>query len=281
MTRIERHRRGRLEFDVDDSGPEDGVPVVLLHGFPANRTGWRQVTPGLVAAGLRCLAPDQRGYSPGARPPGRRNYRRDWLVDDVLALIDLLDGPVHLVGHDWGGLVAWRLAQRAPERLASLTVLSTPHPSAFGDAFLQSDQAARSWYMAFFQIPWLPERMLAGRNLSTALEGMGLPGHVADQYAAHLREPAALRAALNWYRALPLPDPASVPQVDPMISVPTTFVWGSGDDALGRFGAERTERFVAAPYRFVEVAENHWLPETAPGLVTDTILDAVDRSRAV
>ncbi|MFZ7088345.1 alpha/beta fold hydrolase [Curtobacterium sp. RRHDQ10] len=279
MTRIEHLRRGRLVFDVDDVGPESGTPVVLLHGFPANRTGWRAVTPALTEAGLRCLAPDQRGYSVGARPPGRRNYRRDWLVDDVLALIDRLDGPVHLVGHDWGGLVAWRLAQRAPDALRSLTVLSTPHPAAFGDAFVRSDQLVRSWYMGLFQVPWIPERVLAGRNLATALVGMGLPTHIADQYAAHLRDPAALRAALDWYRALPLPDPSSVGDVPTAVTVPTTFVWGSGDEALGRSGAERTERYVAAPYRFVEVPENHWLPETAPALVADTILDAVERSR--
>ena len=279
MTRIEQYRRGRLVFDVDDAGPSDGEPVVLLHGFPANRTGWHPVAERLAAAGLRTLAPDQRGYSPGARPPGRRNYRRDWLVDDVLALVDAVGRPVHLVGHDWGGMIAWRLAQRAPERLRSLTVLSTPHPAAFGEAFRESDQLRRSWYMGTFQLPWLPERLLGGPRLAATLARMGLPGHLADQYAAHLRDPAALRAALDWYRALPLPVPANIPDVPAAITVPTTFVWGSRDEALGRFGAERTEAYVEAPYRFVEVPENHWLPETVPDVVADAVLDRVEHAR--
>jgi pimeloyl-ACP methyl ester carboxylesterase len=280
MTRIEQYRRGRLVFDVDDAGPVDGEAVVLLHGFPANRTGWRPVADRLGAAGYRTLAPDQRGYSPGARPPGRRNYRRDWLVDDVLALVDEIGAPVHLVGHDWGGLIAWRTAQRAPDRLRTLTVLSTPHPAVFSDAFRESDQLRRSWYMAMFQVPWLPERVLAGPRLAVVLERMGLPSHLADQYAAHLREPAALRAALDWYRALPLPDPADVPVVPTAVTVPTTFMWGSRDEALGRFGAERTEAYVAAPYRFIEVPENHWLPETVPDLVADAVLEGIDGARA-
>lgn len=275
VTRIEEYRRGRLVFDVTDAGPEDGEPVVLLHGFPANRSSWDAVVPQLTDVGLRCVVPDQRGYSPRARPTGRRAYRRDWLVDDVLALIDRIGGPVHLVGHDWGGLVAWRLAQREPDRLRSLTVLSTPHPSAFGAAFLRSDQALRSFYMGLFQVPWLPERVLAGERLDAALVGMGLPVPIARRYAAVLGTPAALRAALDWYRAVPLPDPDSVGAVDPVVHVPTTYVWGSGDEALGRWAAERTAAFVDGPYRFVEVAAEHWLPETEPGVVADAVVDRV------
>jgi pimeloyl-ACP methyl ester carboxylesterase len=275
MARIEQFRRGGLAFDVDDSGPEDGDVVVLLHGFPADRSSWHAVTPLLVAAGLRVLAPAQRGYAPGARPAGRRAYRRDWLVADVLALVDRLGRDrVHVVGHDWGGLVAWRLAQTAPERVASLTVLSTPHPGAMLRAALRSDQALRSWYIAVFQVPWLPERAVRAR-LAPVLERMGLPHDVAERYDDRMREPGALRAAIDWYRALALPDPAGTPRVDPVVRVPTTYVWGSRDQALGRTAATDTARFVAAPYRFVVLDEDHWLPETAATAVAAAVVERI------
>ncbi|PZE75388.1 alpha/beta fold hydrolase [Curtobacterium sp. MCBD17_019] len=275
MTRIDQLRRGGLVLDVDDSGPEDGPVAVLLHGFPADRSTWRAVTPLLTAEGLRVVAPDQRGYAVGARPEGRRAYRRDWLVDDVLALADRLGAErLHLVGHDWGGLVAWRLAQRAPDRLASLTVLATPHPRAMALAAVRSDQALRSWYIAAFQVPWLPERLLRGR-LVPVLESMGLARATAERYDRRMREPGALRAAIDWYRALALPTPAGTPRVDPLVRVPTSYLWGSRDAALGRVAAEATERYVAAPYRFVAVDEDHWLPENAAALVAEVVLDRV------
>ncbi|WP_255375535.1 alpha/beta fold hydrolase [Saccharomonospora sp. CUA-673] len=115
--RITRFARGDLTFDVVDSGPLDGDPVVLLHGFPERARSWDRVVPRLHEAGLRTFAPDQRGYSPGARPAGRARYRLSVLADDVAALADAIGGPVHLVGHDWGAAAAWTLAARRPERV--------------------------------------------------------------------------------------------------------------------------------------------------------------------
>ena len=128
---MESFRRGELVFDVRDCGPADGPVVVLLHGFPQLNTVWAAVVPRLTARGYRCLAPNQRGYSPGARPRRRRDYRMPELVDDVRALIEASGADrVHLVGHDWGGLVAWSFAARYPGRLTTLTSLSSPHPAA-------------------------------------------------------------------------------------------------------------------------------------------------------
>lgn len=261
-------RRHYLAFDVHDDGPSDGETVILLHGFPEDSSSWSRVTPLLHDAGLRTVALDQRGYSPDARPLARAAYRLDFLVDDVLALL-AGTGPAHVVGHDWGGNVAWALAAWAPERVRSLTVLSTPHPRALARALVRSDQALRSLYVGLFQLPALPEALLA-RSLPALLERSGLPPEDADRYATRMREPGALRAALNWYRALPIAR-RSVGAV----RVPTTYVWGSGDAALGRWAAEDTERQAEAPYRFVELDGGHWLPENAPDEVATAVTDRV------
>src|SRR5690349_17488584 len=148
-------RRGPLVFDVTDSGPPDGEVVVLLHGYPENRTSWSAMTPLLTAEGYRVLAPDQRGYSPTARPRRRRDYRASELVADTLALVDASGAErVHVVGHDWGGAVAWAFAAAHPERVQTVTSLTTPHPRAMQAAMLRSAQLLKSWYMLMFQLPW-------------------------------------------------------------------------------------------------------------------------------
>ena len=141
------------DFDVRVQG--DGEPVVLLHGFPQHAGSWGQVAPALAEAGYRAVALDQRGYSPGARPTGRRPYVLAEAAADVLALLDALGADrAHVVGHDWGGVVGWRLAATAPDRLRTLTSVSTPHPRALVRSLLTSDQALRSWYMASNWLPW-------------------------------------------------------------------------------------------------------------------------------
>src|SRR6185437_12111328 len=160
---VESFRRETLEFPVRDAGPPDGPVVVLLHGFPQTGACWDLVWPALTAAGYRTLAPDQRGYAPAAQPRGRRAYRTAELVADVEALIAASGASrVHLVGHDWGAAIAWRLASARPELVQSLTAISVPHPAAFTRALLSSRQAVASWYMYAFQLPWLPERYLGG-----------------------------------------------------------------------------------------------------------------------
>ena len=153
--RIDVFHRDGLVFDVTDEGPLDGDVVVLLHGFPTDRTCWGRVTAALNTAGLRTLAPDQRGYSPSARPAGRAAYRLEELVADVVALIDATGRKqVHLVGHDWGGSLAWLVAGNHPDRVATLTAVSTPHPGALARAWRSgTDQRRRSWYIAAFQVP--------------------------------------------------------------------------------------------------------------------------------
>jgi pimeloyl-ACP methyl ester carboxylesterase len=274
-TRISSFTRDGLTFDVSDSGPVDGPVVVLLHGFPANRHGYDEVVPILNAAGLRTLAPDQRGYSDGARPRRRRDYRAVEHQRDVLGLVDAAGAErVHLVGHDWGGALAWMVALAAPERLSGLTVLSTPHPAAMLRSLATSTQLLRSFYVLVFQIPVLPEVVLR-RRLAGLLRRMGLNSPSAARYARFMAGRGRLTGGLNWYRGMWLPDKrASAAQ---HVEVPTTFIWGNGDEALGRRAAELTGSFVRAPYRFVEVDANHWLPENEPELVAREILASVVR----
>ena len=154
--------RDGLHFGVTEYGPADGTLVLLLHGFPQTSASWGPVARRLAAAGYRVLAPDQRGYSPGARPSGRRPYRVEELAADVVALADAAGGgPVHVVGHDWGAIVAWALAALHPERVTTVTGVSVPHPAAFFRAMTRSRQALLSWYTYAFQVPGLAERYLA------------------------------------------------------------------------------------------------------------------------
>lgn len=297
---MDSYPRAGLVFDVRDEGPADGRPVVLLHGFPQDNSCWDAVVPALHAAGLRTLAPNQRGYGGHADPRKRSAYRMPDLVADVLALLDAagLD-RAHLVGHDWGGAVAWMAATAHPERFATLTVLSTPHPQALAWAMTHTDQVLRSWYMTAFQLPVLPERLLAPR-MREVLRRSGLPEEYADRYAARFARPESLTGPIGWYRAMPPPTlglrknlrrvlsglRGAVPagsrdhRPDPkrLVRVPTTYLWGRDDPALGRAAAERTGDYVPGDYRFVELAAGHWLPETVPARVAAEIVDRVRRS---
>lgn len=269
---MDSFRRDALVFDVRDAGPRDGEPVVLLHGFPQDSTAYDRLSSALHGGRIRTLAPDQRGYSPGARPRGRAAYRMRELVEDVLALLDAAElGSAHVVGHDWGGAVGWALAAWHPERVRTLTALSTPHPGAMAGALLASDQGLRSWYVGAFQVPVLPERALLARDgaaLRRALSRGQLPDDAVDRYVRRMLEPRALTSALNWYRALPWDSRDRVGR----IRVPTLHVWSTGDAFLGRAATEATARFVTAPYR-LEVLEGvpHWIPELAADRVAELV----------
>jgi len=271
--RIERFRRDNLTFDVIDSGPIDGTPVVLLHGFPQRGSAWEDVASRLHDVGFRTFAPDQRGYSPGARPRGRFAYRVKEIVADTVALIDHIGGPVHLAAHDWGAMIGWATAARHPERVASLTAISVGHPRAFFRALVTSDQFRRSYYMALFQLPILPERSLSkpGSRGEGRLRDVGLSEDGMDQFRREIVGDGALRGGLNWYRSLPLLTPKDLATV----SVPTTLVWSDSDAALGRRMAELTARHVTGPYELIELAGSHWLLAERPDDIADAIVKRV------
>jgi pimeloyl-ACP methyl ester carboxylesterase len=275
-TRITTYEHDGLTFDVRDEGPIDAAPVVLLHGFPERNTSWRHVAPILHAAGLRTLAVDQRGYSPGARPTRRRDYRLGNLVGDVAALVERVGGPVHLVGHDWGAVVGWVLAARRPELLRTWTAVSVPHPSAFLKAGLTSTQGLMSWYIGMFQVPRLPELSAARRGgpFDHFLRRAGMTPEEVERFHREMVEDGALPHALGWYRAIPFGDPAAGAG---RVRVPTTFVWSDGDVAVARKGVDETERWVDAAYELVVLpGVTHWIPTQAPEECAEAILRRVE-----
>ena len=277
-----RIRVGPLTFDALAAGPVEGRPVLLLHGFPQSGWSWRGQLDALGAAGCRAVAFDQRGYSPDARPIETEAYRVAHLVDDVLGVADALGWTVFdLVGHDWGAAVAWQVAGRHPDRLRTLTILSVPHPFAFGKALAggNSDQADRSSYIQMFrQVGVAEELFLAdagdgkgpGAGLRDLYERSGLSETETKPYVDLLVQPGAMTAALNWYRAASAEDMAGLGP----ITMPTMYVWSTNDAALGREGAEATGEFVAGPYRF-EILEgvSHWIAEEAPDELNALLLE--------
>lgn len=265
--------RDGLVFDVRDEGPEDGEVALLLHGFPQDSTCWDGVVAPLHEAGYRTLAPDQRGYSPRAMPARAKAYKQAELVADAVALLDAAGvEKANVVGHDWGGFVAWAFASEHPERTSSVTSLSTPHPGAFVEVALKSTQMFKSWYMGFFQLPKVSEAILRPGGPAWNALATGLPTHQAQHYAEHMKSPGALTAALNWYRAMPR-DLVRPSMKTHRIQVPSMYLWGERDPALGRAAAEATADFIASDYTF-EVLDGvgHWVPETAPDLVSKSLL---------
>lgn len=261
---------GSIDLRVD--GPTDGDPVILLHGFPQTSLSWSGVAPILAASGLRVIAPDQRGYSPGARPVGVENYTGELLADDVALIADALGiDTFHLVGHDWGASIAWVTAVRHADRIDSLTAVSVPHLAAFGQSLQTSaDQQQKSSYIQLFRVPGKTEDVLLADD-AERLIGMYQGKVPADDVAAYvelLAQPGALSAALNYYRAMK----AELSEL-PVVTTPTTYVWSSGDMALGREGAERCGDFVDADYEFVELPDvTHWIPDEAPEALAEAIL---------
>jgi pimeloyl-ACP methyl ester carboxylesterase len=264
---------GRLEFDATGDGPDDGDLVLLAHGFPQTKRSWRAQLPALAAAGYHAVAIDQRGYSPRARPPGIDAYRVDKLTRDLLAIADELGAErFHLVGHDYGAVVAWQMAARHGERLATMTTLSVPHPVAYLEAYETADQASRSSYFEWFRAEGAEDDFVADgcAKLRWLYTAAGLSPADVEAYTAALGSREAIGSALNWYRAA---GPDMIEGLGP-VTVPVLHIWSTGDPALGPEGAYGTARHVEGPYRF-EVLEgvDHWIPEHAADTVNRLLLE--------
>ena len=267
----------RLTFDALAAGAPDAPLVLLLHGFAESMHCWRAQVAALAAAGYRAIAPGQRGYSPGARPDPREtaSYHIDRLMDDAMAIAAASghgDRRFHLVGHDWGGSIAWALADRFPERLASLSVLSRPHPNAFNRALqmLDGEQARRSRHHTAFLEPDAADVVLAddAKWLRQRLTAAGVPPEAIGLHLSVLGNREAMEAALAWYRARgAIRGPLGI------IEVPTLYIWGDADDTVGRVAAEGTRDFVAAPYRFeVLPGVGHFAADQAPDRINELLL---------
>ena len=264
-----------LTFDALAAGPEDGELVLLLHGFPQFADSWAGVMEALAGSGFRAVAVDQRGYPRGARPKAVADYAMKELVADVLGFADALGADrFHLAGHDWGGAVAWAAAAQHPARLRSLTALSTPHLDAFAKSLAgDADQKKKSMYMVLFRAPLhAAETMFLAFNakmLRSVYQGKVSAAEVARN-AQRLQEDGALTAALNWYRANTF-EAGLGP-----VRVPTMYVWGDADTALGESAALDTGNYVDAPYRFVRMeGASHWLLDERAEAVGGLLLEQV------
>ena len=252
-------------FDILAAGPAHRPMVILLHGFPEFADAWIDMMKPIVAAGYHCVALQQRGYSDGARPPKAEDYHIDKLVADVLSVANALGvKQFHLVGHDWGGVVAWVLAAREPSRLITLTVLSTPHVDAFLEAIkVDQEQKKKSWYIGLFRFPFHLAEFLILRNNAKLLRDCyrgQLSEEQLNRNVARFSKPGVLTAALNWYRAL-----TKSMRVGKIQETPVLFIWGSADQALGRTAATKTAEFVSSKYQFEPLEGlSHWLLEQAP-----------------
>jgi pimeloyl-ACP methyl ester carboxylesterase len=259
------------------AGPEEGRQVLLLHGFPQGAIEWEQQLRALAGAGYRAVAPDQRGYSPDARPRDIAGYRIDELVGDVLRLVDALGWErFDLVGHDWGAAVAWVVADRHPGRLRTLTAVSVPHPAPFADALeSDEDQRRRSAYLPMLRQQGGAERALLGdgaAGLRRMLDG-AVPASKVDLYVTRMSQPGAMTAALNWYRATRPEDVKAGP-----ITVPTLYVWGTDDAGVGAVAAQATGSWVPAQYRFEPLeGVSHWVPEQAGDRLSEALLAHLGR----
>lgn len=269
-----------IRLHVVEAGPPDGAPVILLHGFPEFWYGWRHQIPALVEGGFRVFAPDQRGYNLSDKPDAISAYNLDELARDVIGLIDSTGHPkVHLIGHDWGAAVAWWTAIYYPDRLDKLAILNVPHTSVMFKALRTNPvQMLRSWYIAFFQIPRLPEFMILSGDAMAGISALlrtSSPGSFTDQDIPHYihawKQPGAMTAMLNWYRAIVRYPPP--PAADSRIHVPTRIIWGKNDVALtAQMAAQSLEYCNDGQLTMLENA-THWVQHDQPERVNHLLLE--------
>jgi pimeloyl-ACP methyl ester carboxylesterase len=268
-----------LTFDALVAG-ETGAPLVLLlHGFPESAHCWHAQLNALAGMGFRAIAPNQRGYSPLARPDTRdvSNYHIDRLMDDAMAIAAASgcgEARFHLAGHDWGGAIAWALADRYADRIASLSILSRPHPNAFTRALeIDPEQPHRSRHHKAFLEPNAADIVLAedGKRLREALAAARVPQSAIEEHLAVVGNREAMEAAITWYRSR-----GAIRSPLGPIRVPTLYIWGDADETVGRVAAEGTREFVVAPYRFeVLPGVGHFSTEQAPERVCELMLQHI------
>lgn len=259
-----------------------GQPVILLHGFPENWRSWRRQIAPLVGAGFSILAPDLRGYNLSDRPASQRAYRLNHLVADVAALVRATAYPrAHIVGHDWGGVIAWAFAEQHPELVDKLVILNAPHLKIYLKKVRYPPQMLRSWYVLFFLVPWLPELVLSAGGFQVVRNMFRLrptrkeafSNIDIEKYAGALAQPGALTAALSYYRAnLTTATLRKFTRSEP-IDAQTLVIWGERDPALGTELLEGLEE-VANRVRVHRIADSsHWVQNEAPEEVNLVLID--------
>jgi pimeloyl-ACP methyl ester carboxylesterase len=280
IRRIEITTEGFV-FDARAAGPDDGEVVFLLHGFPETSYEWRHQLPALARAGFRAIAPDQRGYSPRARPADVAEYGVLKLANDVLAMADAVGATrFHVVGHDWGSAVAWVVAGIAPDRVISATPMSVPHPDAFAAVLADktSCQYTASSYFDFFTTPGATDFFVQNDSAGLRAAYEGVPAADVDVYVAAL-DRDAIDSGLNWYRANVANRNLNAPKLG-AVKVPTLFIWSDKDTYLCRDGADLTASYVDAPYHLEVIpGVNHWIADNAPDALNTLLLAHLEKYR--
>jgi pimeloyl-ACP methyl ester carboxylesterase len=272
-------QHGEVRLHAVAEGPKDGPVVLLLHGFPEFWYGWRRQIEPLAAAGFRVIVPDQRGYNLSSKPSGVAAYSLTELVSDVIAIADQLgQEKIYLAGHDWGAAVAWSTALLYPQRIAKLVVVNVPHPSVMRKFIsTRPRQLLRSWYMFFFQLPWLPESLFSAFNFrigARALLRSSRLGTFSDedlaQYRSAWSQPDAITSMINWYRAL---FRTRVKFSDKIVRVPTRILWGERDAFLLAEMAHESLRYCTNAELFTFANASHWLQHEEPARVSELLID--------
>jgi pimeloyl-ACP methyl ester carboxylesterase len=254
-----------LQLHVVQCGPLDGPLVILLHGFPDFWYGWHKQLRVLAAAGYRVWVPDQRGYNLSDKPSGIRPYTLPTLAADIIGLIDAAGRPqASLVGHDWGGIVAWHLATYHASRISRAAILNVPHPSVLPVGFVRlPTQLLRSWYVFFFQLPWVPEQMIRRHHWRLGVQGLRAASHPGTFTAADIAlyktawaQPRALTSMLNWYRAFRYGLGQEQEGGPRRVHIPIQIIWGKQDVALDA-------RLAVLSQRLCDQAELHYFPEAS------------------
>lgn len=271
------------------AGPEDGEPVMLLHGFPEFWYGWRHQIDALVEQGYRVIAPDQRGYNLSDKPDDIKHYRLNLLAADVAELASTLGyESFYLVGHDWGAAVAWTTAIIYPQMLRKLVIMNVPHPAVMRQKLTLNNpmQLLRSWYIGFFQVPLLPETVVSFDNYNAFahfLTRTSNPGSFTPEdleaYKQAWRQPGAFKAMLNWYRAL-VQHPGLDGKYDMRIKVPTLMLWGENDVALGSDMAQPSIEMCEQGRLVFFPNATHWVQHDEPAAVNRMMLEFLGQPQA-
>ncbi len=272
-------QNGSVELHAVAAGPQDGPVVLLLHGFPEFWYSWHKQIEPLAAAGFRVIVPDQRGYNQSSKPAGVASYALPQLVSDVIAIADQLGRErIFLAGHDWGASIAWSVALLHPQRIARLAILNVPHPSVMRRYLMKNRrQLRKSWYMFFFQIPFLPEALFSAfhfRMGARSLVRSSRPGTFSEddlaQYRAAWSQPGALTAMIHWYRAA---FRFRAPFPDPQVRVPTRILWGLRDAFLLSEMAQDSLRYCTNAELYTFANATHWLQHEEPTRVSESLID--------
>ncbi|MEP0265686.1 alpha/beta hydrolase [Dokdonia sp.] len=273
-----------LVFDCRTDGDKEDELVIFLHGWPETSYMWKKLMSTFSENGFYCVAPNLRGYSKDACPKGKKHYSISKLAKDVIGISKFLNkSKFHLVGHDWGSVIGWKVVHDYSDSILSWTGISVPHLQAFGKAIVvDKEQSKMSQYIKKFQLPYLPERLIRKNDFKTLkwLWKNSEPTEI-DDYLSVFKNPKQLTASINYYRSnYKLLKKAAKDQILGDIHVPTLFIWGNKDIAIGSYSVNESHQYMKNEYEFIELDAGHWLIQTNYNELKEAITKHVNRNKS-